>query len=293
MKNILGITQHNITKLDSYSNKVSQRLKRKILTLAKQLGIRNLKDLRRHPLFRSHFTKATKFIESGRHDKACNSYEQIIFSILKILQRKKIDTHYKDTLNIRSQNEMRQAIMMKDGEIGDLQKELDRKDQDIMMKDEEIGNLQQKLDQNVSQMNELKQLVCKYYMLELENAKYEFGRRKNEMIKQLGYARRDMNGWEKNGCNVFETLIQACEQEKLPKAGEDHKDGAELLSKYHHELNEGFWAQTMAGGNKLYYMNILDFLQNERLKHISSIQRLEKSVKDLSIYLPELNELLV
>ena len=90
MKDILKITQHNITKLYN-PYEASQCLKRKILTLAKQLE--TLKNLRHHPLYISYFIKITKFIELGRYDKACNLYKQIIFSLLKTLGRKRIYTH--------------------------------------------------------------------------------------------------------------------------------------------------------------------------------------------------------
>ena len=147
MKNILKITQHNITKLYN-PYEASQCLKRKILTLAKQLE--TLKDLRHHPLFISHFIKIIKFIESGRYDKACNSYKQIIFSLLKTLQTKKIDTYYKDTVDIRSPNEIRQEIRMQDRQVVELREKLARKNDEIrqvtVTKDREINELRKALE---------------------------------------------------------------------------------------------------------------------------------------------------
>ena len=144
MKDVLKI--HGLTKYDFYNSyQASQRLRREILNFFKQLGI--LKDIKRHSLFRSYFTKTIKFIESDRQLEAYNLYKQVIPSLLKILSRKKIDTHYKDTVNIRTQNELHQTIMMKDQKIcqkdrenNELQKQLVKKKEIIIRAVEEKTN---------------------------------------------------------------------------------------------------------------------------------------------------------
>ena len=195
---------------------------------------------------------------------------------------------------------------MKDRKIDRLQKEtcLDRavekwKTAVLQKKSNyQMNELQQKLDQNDSQVYKLKQLASRYKInekyIELESAKNHFRERKDLMFSYIGAAKKNLSMWEKNGCVVFETLISGCEQKELPKAGEDHEDGAKLLKKYRHELSTGWFAKKVAGNNMHYYMSVLDFLEHERIDHINKIQGLEKSIKDLAIFHgTELGKLLV
>lgn len=222
MKDILGITQYNLAKYNSFGS--YQAWKRMLA------------------LFKS--------VKSSRHNEICNLHKQII-SLLKALQRKKPYAHYQDILSIRSQNEMIR---------------------DMGVKDRKIDRLQQLVHEY--QMNE------KYS--ELENAKHIFRRRKNEMLQQLSTAKGfNMHNDEKDMCAVFETLINACNEQKLPRAGKDNIDGEKLLEGYYYNCTKR--AQFKNLSNQSIYRTILNFLQYERPNHIDSIQRLEKSIKDLAI----------
>ena len=124
-------------------------------------------------------------------------------------------------------------------------------------------------------------------ILELERAKREFRERKNEMLDLLYNLEKSgglLSSFQKGPCASLRKLIEKCEEEKLPKIGQD--DGEKLLQEYYDNLNKGLTSFGMyfVASNKDGYNEIIKFLQKERIDRINNIKKLEKSVKELDLW---------
>ena len=205
---------------------------------------------------------------------------------------------------------------IKGRELDELQKVcLDRAGKSV-----NIRTLQQKLDQNVSQIEleqtmELEQIMLQQASLQmntlqqaedrenirklelenakykdkLENAKYNFRKRKNEMLNMLDST--NPSGLEKNGYNNIRRLLCNCEQAKLPMV--DGNPAEITLQEYYDNFtvkNTGnpfaligsLVTNAVAGSNRDKYLYAVNFLRGERIDHINNIQRLEESIINLS-----------
>ena len=229
-------------------------------------------------------------------------------------------------------NEQRNKLQQKLFASKEQKNEMNMLQQKLLESNQQIGMLQQKLDQNVSQI-ELEQIMLQQASLQmntlqqaedrenirklelenakykdkLENAKYNFRKRKNEMLNMLDST--NPSGLEKNGYNNIWKLLCNCEQAWLPKI--EGKDAAVTLQEYYDNFTyrnvkninpftiigsavKSVVTNVVTGSNKSKYLTAINFLREERVNHINKIQGLEKSIKDSAIpYCIKLDNLLI
>ena len=217
-------------------------------------------------------------------------------------------------------NEQRNKLQQKLFASKEQKNEMNMLQQKLLESNQQIGMLQQKLDQNVSQIEleqtmELEQIMLQQASLQmntlqqaedrenirklelenakykdkLENAKYNFRKRKNEMLNMLDST--NPSGLEKNGYNNIRRLLCNCEQAKLPQV--NGSDAEIVLQEYYDNftvkntrnpfaLIGSLVTNAVAGSNRDKYLYAVNFLRGERIDHINNIQRLEESIINLS-----------
>ena len=136
-------------------------------------------------------------------------------------------------------------------------------------------------------------------MCKLESAKREFRERKEYMLKLLDSIKKDLGNLEKNGYRNLRTLLCDCEKEELPKIEGERAEA--ILKEYYDNFTcnlkesknpltifgtfvKSAFTNIVAGRDRDTYMQILNFLREERIDRIGKIRNLEKSIKELDLW---------